>query len=212
MVPTGITVDGKPLEQVIKDIEIEEKVKEIRRERKDTIKKQKRCRYPTYRGMKYPDHKEKNGKPYHLPACQLEKEKGKMEQKITLAEHVFNFLKMNRGTSFTLSEIVDKIREKKGNVSVILSDMAKARIISAFPQEGKDRSYSWPESSEGIIDVNIPLREYRKSRKKELKETTPLEPPIKKTIEEVVSKALGIKVEVSGSIQIKFVFEQKNQD
>ena len=223
----GITVNGIPLSVEKADDLDTKKTSEIELERRETIssippKKHKVCK----------TNKNKNraaGLMYHLTDQQIRKEYGLMSRPFNTNTENIIWAIMNLQKPSTPKEIAEIAGYKgtPGSLSSILSSIYFALepagcitreeygktkkyfpVSSSLPEHPKSIEYLYPIVRRFITDK-------LKDKKFKLKQPTPL-PPIPSTpedpstldlmtiIKNAMEKALGIKVEVSGKVEVVF--------
>lgn len=216
-IPTGVTVDGRPLEVVLQEMEDDEKGEEILLQRQKEITNQKKCRTPIYRGMKYKEVREPNGKVRKFTLREIRRRYGPMMAK-TATEKIADLLRTKPRSS--LSAIQNELQLPMGTISGALSQLNTYNFLDVEKSphiKGKKSALLYSLKGEygetSGYDIQKILNKH-KSASKAIQKMNPIKPLYKEPEqaptekEEVIKlleKILNLKVEVSGSIEIKFV-------
>jgi DNA-binding MarR family transcriptional regulator len=125
-IPTGVTVDGKPLEIVLQEMEDTRKKKEIRENYKGEILGKVCYTKGTYPYQKWREVKEPNGKVRRLTMSQIKKEYGKMRE-ATVTEKVIQSL--NSSYYKNLRTVIEEIHTPRGSTSAAISNLLREGLI-----------------------------------------------------------------------------------
>ena len=217
----GITVNGIPLSVETADDLDTEKTNEIEIERRETIKAIPPKKHKSLKNNKTKSHVQGHIK--HLTDNQIRKEYGLMERPFNTNTENILWAMMNVTTPSTPKEIAEiaGYEGSDGSLSSIISSIYYALYPGGFVTReiyGKSKKYL-PGTSKDIEYLYAIVRRYitvktniRNAKAKETLLSEDLAPPVPpKTsspldmmaiIKSAMEKALGIKVEVSGYVNI----------
>jgi len=228
----GITLEGVPLGTAIERIEDVEKSSEAREVLQETIQGHQR-NAPRYTGnTSVEETKRVSKRTVHLPAEQIRKEYGIMKKPYnTLTENVL-WVIFEKGPISAKNIAVElDFAGTQSTLSAALSAIWKrlgAEVVSREAQEGHHKSYIYyRHPHHPSVSVEVAYQQFKDSGRAEQRAkkamTPPATPPakekkaetpttfetIEKTLEMIkgLKDSLGVKVEVSGGIDITFKWE-----